>query len=203
MGDRVIEPSEIIVDQEPVFKEDAVRVNPWLRFLGRFFDYTLFLALLWGLRHLFEGHYPFGKFEYLIPFEYFVWIPIEALLYFSIGTTPGKFLLGTKLQWAKKKKPDYFAALKRSFSVWFRGIGMGIPILNVFCLLVAYQKLKVFGIASWDRDDQVKVTHRPIGIWRIWLAILLTMSGLLLYYSDKNAKVKSETAKQGQSGRIF
>ncbi len=203
MADKVVEPSEIIVDVDEVFKkEDVSHVNPWIRFIGRFFDYSLFVCCLWLLRYFLGGHFPFGKFEYLIPFEYFVWIPIEALLYFSIGTTPGKFLLGTKLVWGKNKRPDYFTALKRSFSVWFRGMGMGIPVINVFCLMVAYQKLKLFGLTSWDRDDQVKVTHRPIGIWRMWLAILLTLAGLLFYYSNKNTAVQAQ-AKKGESGRVF
>ncbi len=201
MADRVVEPSEIIVDQEKVVKEDIIHVNPWIRFIGRFFDYSLFFLLLWCLRHFFQGHFPFGKFEYLIPFEYFVWIPIEALLYWTLGTTPGKILLGTKLIWRNKKKPDYMTALKRSFSVWFRGLGMGIPILNVFCLLVAYQKLKVFQTTSWDRDDQIKVSHRPIGSWRIVLALLVILFGFFFYYSDKNKTMQSEKGKA--SGRVF
>lgn len=198
MTDRVVEPSEIIVDRENPTRENISHVNPWLRFLARFFDYSLFFLVLWSLRHFFHGNFPFGKYEYFIPFEYFVWIPVEALLLWAFGTTPGKFLLGTKLLWKGKKKPDYLTALKRSFSVWFRGFGMGIPVINFFCLLVAYQKLKLFRITSWDRDDQVLVTHHPIGSWRVWVSLIVIVSSLFFYYSDKNKALKPDRSASGR-----
>src|SRR3990167_10271102 len=131
---RVVEPSEIIVEGRVGAKESAAHVNPWLRLIARFFDYSLFMLVLWGLRVYFRGQLPLGHFEQLIPFEFFVWIPIEALLLSTLGTTPGKWFLRTQLKQGKKKTMDYLTALRRSFSVWFRGLGMGIPIVNAFCL---------------------------------------------------------------------
>lgn len=199
MKDRVVEPSEIFVEGERRREENVVRANPWVRFLGRFFDYTLFFLLLWALRQFLQGHFPFGQYEYFIPFEFFVWIPIEALILRLFGTTPGKWLVGTHLNWAGKKKPDYMTALKRSFSVWFRGLGMMIPVINLFCLFVAYHKLKVFQITSWDRDDRILVTHRPVARWRLGLAALVITAGLLFYYSEKNKTLQAEK----RSGRVL
>lgn len=179
--DDVIEPSEIIIEGKSEPKRHPVPVNPWLRFLARFFDYSLFFLLLLGLQYTFRGQSPFGKYEHLIPFEFFIWIPFEALFLFLWGKTPGKWFLGIELK--PKRKFDYMSALKRCFAVWFRGLGMGIPIINCLCLLVAYQRLKLFKTTSWDRDDQIQVIHHPIARWRLISAAIITLFGLLFYYS--------------------
>ncbi len=191
MSDRVIEPSEIILEHPNQPKENITQVNPWIRCIARFFDYSLFFLLLLSTRKLFHGQLPFGKLERLIPFEFFVWIPIEALLLWSLGTTPGKFFLKTKLKAGKKGKLDFLAALRRSFAVWFRGLGMGIIGLNFFCLMIAYNKLKLFKITSWDRDDHIQVTHYPIGKWRLYLAVFVAVAGILYYYREKNLELKN------------
>jgi hypothetical protein len=191
MSERVIEPSEIILEHPNQPKENITLVNPWIRCIARFFDYSLFFLLLLITRKLFHGQLPFGKFERLIPFEFFVWIPIEALLLCTLGTTPGKFFLKTKLKWGKKNRLDFWTALRRSFAVWFRGLGMGIIGLNFFCLMIAYNKLKLFKITSWDRDDHIQVTHYPIGKWRLYLAVFVAVAGILYYYREKNNELQN------------
>ena len=68
MKDKVIEPSEIIIEQEYV-KTKPTRVNPWIRFIARFVDYSLFFQILLMLRKLFHGHLP-GLLLYLLLFHY-------------------------------------------------------------------------------------------------------------------------------------
>lgn len=189
MHDRVIEPSEIIVEQPGKATENISQVNPWIRCIARFFDYSLFFLLLLSSRKLFHGQLPFGKYEHLIPFEFFVWIPIEALFLSTLGTTPGKFFLKTKLKHGKRHRLEFNVAVRRSFSVWIRGLGLGIPVLNFFCLLNAFNKLKLFHTTTWDRDDHITVTHYPIGRWRIYAAVLVAVVGILYYYGQKNLEI--------------
>lgn len=198
MSERVIEPSEIVVEMAHKPKENITHVNPWIRCLARYVDYSLFFLLLLASRKLFNGQLPFGKYEHLIPFEFFVWVPIEAFLLSAWGTTPGKFFLKTKLKAGKKAKLDYMNALRRSFSVWFKGLGMGIIGLNFFCMLMAYNRLKMFHIASWDRDDHIAVTHYPIGRWRIYLAVFVATAGILYYYSEKQREIKALSLSETQ-----
>jgi uncharacterized RDD family membrane protein YckC len=181
MDDRVIEPSEIIVEQPNGPRENITHVNPWIRFLARFIDYSLFFMVLQFL----PRGISVGSYEHLVPFEFFLWIPIEALLLCKWGKTPGKWFLKTRLKQGKREKLDFMTALRRSFSVWFRGLGMWIPGINFFCLLIAYNKLKLLQMTSWDRDDHVVVTHYPIGRWRIYVAVFVALSGLFYYYSEK------------------
>ncbi len=186
MKEKIIEPSEIIIDRHGLPKDQISRVNPQIRFIARFFDYSLFLLVLLFFQILFKASFPFGLFEYLIPFEFVCWIPIEALLLSTWGTTPGKFLLKTKLQQGRKAKLDFFTALKRSYHVWFRGLGMGIPIINILCMLVASSKLRVFGMTSWDREDNISVFHHSIPLWRVIFASIVIFCSFFGYYAHKH-----------------
>ena len=85
-------------------------------------------------------------------------------------------------------------ALRRSFSVWFRGLGMGVIGLNFFCLMIAYHKLKLLHITSWDRDDRIQVTHYPIGRWRIYFAAFVAAAGILYYYREKGKELDARAA---------
>ncbi len=62
---------------------------------------------------------------------------------------------------------------------------MGIPLINAICLLVAYQKLKIFKMTSWDRDNHFQVFHRPISKFRLGFAAFIAVFGLLFYFQQK------------------
>ena len=189
MKQKVIEPSEILINEDGTIRDKPAPGNPWLRFLARMVDYALFFMALFAIS--------WGRIESasIVPFEYFLWIPVEAAFLRWLGTTPGKWLLGIKLQQGRILRLDYITALRRSFNVWFRGLGMGIPFINIICMLVAFQRLKLFKITSWDRDDHIHVSYRNIGKWRIVLAVLIAVLGLGYYFSEKHEVLqKKETA---------
>ena len=183
---KAIEPSEIIIDGQGLPKEKVAQVNPQIRLMARFFDYALFLICLWALRFFFQGSFPLGLFEHMIPFEFFAWIPIEALLLSTWGTTPGKFLLKTSLRQGRREKLLFTAALKRSFNVWFRGLGMGIPVINILCMLVASSKLRMTGMTSWDREDNITISHAPVAQWRLVFVTIVIFLSFLGYYTNKH-----------------
>ena len=186
MGDKVIDPSEIIIDKAGTVKEDSFHANPWVRLLARFFDYGWFFLLLWAGRYFLHGHLPFGKFESFIPFEFFVWIPVEAILLTLWGSTPGKYFLKIKLRQGRRFKLNFRTAIKRSFNVWLRGLGMMIPVINGFCLLVAYYRLKTFLTTTWDKEENIVVSHSPIAKWRIVASAAFAFGALLFYFKAKS-----------------
>jgi hypothetical protein len=63
-------------------------------------------------------------------------------------------------------------ALKRSLAVLFRGLGLGIPFLNIITLTVAYRTLLRNGQTSWDYDFGCLISHQPISVLR-WVAIAI------------------------------
>src|SRR3990167_7840712 len=185
MNEKIIDPSEIIIEKSGTIKENLIRANPWTRFLARFFDYVFFILILWGARALLHVRPISSQYESFVPFEFFIWIPIEAILLSTLGTTLGKFLLKIKLRQGRRFRLDFRTAIKRSFNVWLRGLGMMIPIINGICLLVAYNRLKVFQMTTWDREDHIAVSHAPIGRWRVIVSALITVAVFVMYFNGK------------------
>ena len=173
----VIEPSEILTGESRRQGVKPAHVNPWLRLAARFFDYALFFTLL---RFAIGTPAALPPFEHWIPIEYFAWIPIEAVLLWSWGTTPGKWLLKTKLTPAEKKF-SFEKALRRSATVWFKGLGMAIPFLNFFFMLLSYQQLRLHCAASWDRSEKTVITHEPVPPWRFYSVSALAIIGMIFY----------------------
>ena len=55
-------------------------------------------------------------------------------------------------------------ALRRSFRVWWEGIGCGFPLLAPVLIAVAYEKLAQNQETDWDFAQDVLVTHGPPGV---------------------------------------
>ena len=153
--------------------------RPWHRLAARMFDYAIWglvLALLLSqLRAL--GVIPEAAAYWLThPFLAPVvitasWMPIEALLITSVGTTPGKWLFGIYLQFSISDayaRRDTSAQLMRGFKraghVWFEGVACGFPLLAPILVAVAYEKLAENQETDWDFAADCLVTHGPAGV---------------------------------------
>ncbi len=160
--------------------------RPWQRLASRVFDYAIWglvLALLLSeLRGL--GAVPtdlaFWLGHPLIAPILITgsWVPIEGLLIASIGTTPGKWLFGVFLQFSisdayarRDTKAQLDRALRRSFRVWWEGVGCGFPLLAPVLIAVAYENLAQNQETDWDFAQDVLVTHGPP-------AVLNTVTGV-------------------------
>lgn len=180
MTQRVIDPSEIIVEKVGAPRENITHVNPWIRLLSRFFDYALFCLTLLSVEkytgwHLFSSSW--------ISIEFLLFVPVETLLLATWGTTPGKWIFKTTLRHKHQHKLDFPTALRRSFAVWLRGMGLGVPVLNAICMLASYNRLRLRKITSWDAEEEIRVTHYPLPKWRLPFALFIAFGGLLFYYS--------------------
>jgi len=110
----------------------------------------------------------------------FAWIFMESLLLSTFGTTPGKWLFKTRVLLAIGEKPNYSAALSRSFKVWWRGLGVGFPIVSLITLIMAHNNLTKNSITSWDNDDGFVVMHERIGPLRIIFALMFFLGFMVL-----------------------
>lgn len=181
MTRKVVEPSEIFMTEESSYSKPPL-ANPSVRFLARCVDYSLFFVFLWILKTFFQIQFSSNALEKFIPLEFFSWIPFEAFFLKIFGKTFGKWFLNIEMRFNRKKRPDWVMALRRSISVWFRGLGMGLPVVNFFCLLVAYQRLKVTQTTSWDRDDHIEIIHHHLPKWRLIVAAVFSVLGFCLYF---------------------
>ena len=90
-----------------------------------------------------------------------------------LGTTPGKFLLNIHFSLKDDKKIKFTQALSRSFKVWWRGLGIGIPIITLGTLITCYKNLKKMGETHWDRNGGFVVEHGEISLVRVILVVFL------------------------------
>jgi len=170
--------------------------RPWQRLAARIFDYAIWglvLALLLSeLRGLglvppdlafWVGH------PLLAPMLITgTWVPVEALLIASIGTTPGKWLFGVFLQFSisdayarRDTRAQLDRALRRSFRVWWEGVGAGFPLLAPVLIAVSYEKLAQNQETDWDFAQDVLVTHGPPGVLNTLTGVCGLAAMLWLY----------------------
>ena len=132
--------------------------HPWLRYLARHTDtilFAVFLALFFGDSGLFSGSEEFWGSLVIM----FLWIFVEAVFLAMIGTTPGKWLFNISVVNNNGSKLTFSSALNRSFMVWIKGLGLGIPLVSLFTMYSSYSELQKNGITSWDKDDNHIVRH--------------------------------------------
>lgn len=159
---------------EPVqIEATVVQVRPWVRYWARMMDIYL-ISIVVGVTigviapdALNEK----GADQLFGLACIFAWVFVESLLLSTIGTTPGKWLLRTRLIPPAGTALSYSIALSRSFKVWWRGLGIGFPLVGFFTMIVAHGNLTKNGITSWDKDDGFTVVHHRIGPLRIIVAV--------------------------------
>lgn len=176
--------------------ESSSTVRPWIRFWARVIDYQCFGWVLIPVVFIAAQLAPqftrsvFGSVhrdEFMVWSSLFItmfWVPVESMLLSSVGTTPGKWLLNVKISRHGTAIP-FESALRRSLSVWYRGLGLGLPLVSLCTLCFARDKLQKNGITSWDKDEGFTVEHDTIGVTRGAVAILFLASMLLLQSAMK------------------
>ena len=171
----------------PKTEASVAQVRPWVRYWARAIDTylaTIVIGFIIGILNpdvsdeTVETVKNSEKFFGLIVL--FVWVFLESLLLSTIGTTPGKWLLKTRIITHSGAKPNYSTALTRSLKVWWRGLGIGFPIATLITLNVAHKKLKKDGVTSWDHDGRFTVMHEKIGGLRVFITIIIVMGVSLL-----------------------
>ena len=183
-------PSAPFVQAESLVPE-ASKPRPWVRYWARMID-IYFIAIFAGIAvGLYDESVIQAKyFDRLISIgSIFLWIFVEAMFLSTFGYTFGKWLLGVEVLSSNGMRMGYKQAMSRGLKVWWRGLGIGIPLISFFTLLIAHAKLKADGITTWDKDDGNIVIHHNIGIAKTIISILVILGvfSLSIYGIVKNA----------------
>ena len=166
-------PRAMSITQGDSIVAPTTAVRPWIRFWARYLDIIIFSFASGIFLEIFAPSLLNSSEFFLTILILFVWIFVEATLLSSWGTTPGKWLLRVNLNGSGGGKMDFSGVLNRSFAVWFRGLGLGIPIVSFFTLISAHNYLKKENATSWDRDGNFTVSHGKVGIIRSIVAIII------------------------------
>ena len=103
---------------------------------------------------------------------------LEPLLLCTLGTTPGKWLMGLRLRYHRYyegvDKPTFRQALFRTLHVWFQGCGMGIGLFTLIGYVCGYLRANRGDEQPWDYDWEYTADEDVSGI-----AVCLLLAGLL------------------------
>ena len=159
--------------EEPYDRSQEDQRRPWVRYWARMMDVMLFglpCGIIIGFIHEPLLELPDVIFGIIIMFLY---VFVEPIMLSAWGTTPGKALLNVRLRKADGDKLSYGEALRRSVNVWVRGLGLGIPIVSLFTLMNAYNRLAKEGMTSWDEEGDFRILHRLVGAGRVILTVIV------------------------------
>jgi hypothetical protein len=185
------------------YEPSGSQSRPWIRWASRIFDLYLF-SFLTGI--ILELLYPSALTK--IPdkiwevFLIFIYVFVEPVMLCSWGTTPGKELLRIRLRRQNGTKLSYSQALSRSFSVWIKGLGLGIPLVSLFTLVSSYNHLTKKGVTTWDRDGNFSVSHRVISPVRGTIIVLFFIIGALFWSGLDMSNMLGAIGTRGEDLRL-
>jgi uncharacterized RDD family membrane protein YckC len=161
----------------------------WVRFWARTFDMYLFFLVAGIVLAIFTPQAVLNLNDYLLGMLLlFIWVFVESLLLSTFQTTPGKWLLRTRIALASGERITYPKALARSLKVWIRGWAIGIPLLSLAALIMSSVSIARNGITSWDREEGFVITHEKIGTVRVLATMLFFGFYLLLIFQAERVK---------------
>lgn len=165
---------------------EDTKPHPWLRWIARGFDSWIFSLSI--------GFVGVGALAFTVPaaaawveaMPFLLWLVIwpvgmvllEAFILSVKGTTPGKWLFGMRVAHRSGGAPTFPVALRRTALVWWRGLGLNLPLVSLVTMIAAHLNLTNEGETSWDRDTGLVVSHRRMSIGRAALALV---TGVLLF----------------------
>jgi uncharacterized RDD family membrane protein YckC len=184
-------------------EQDYPLAKRWPRFFARIFD-------IWWISLLFTFVGAFFLSRYSAGFVKFINSPgsgqvvqivtlpvvmiIDALLYKAFGNTPGKALLGIAVKTPECKNLSFDQYLGRNFSMWVRGFGLGIPLVNLFTMGAQSGRLGKGLPASYDEKPGYFVRAKPTH-WARIVAFTFAFASLLVVISVLNIMDKEADNK--------
>lgn len=182
-GESVTE-EEAEKDQE----EDVVMVvpYPYVRFLGRMADVmmhmTLYLAVLRIFGLAFSPDFLPGSYEALL----YLCLPmvlIETAFVATLGTTPGKAMLGVSVRDYRGSRLSFSTAFRRSLFVMVLGLGCFAPSLMVLALFFSWWWVRRFGFTPWDRKlGTTDVLNDSLTLRKVVMTLVLIILCLQIMY---------------------
>lgn len=173
------------VYSEPVNRE----MHPFRRYFARMLDHYLLDAVLTLLAVTVLG-WRSGDTVLFTILGYLVWwirIPVNAAFLHFFGTTPGKLVMGIRIEDISQGKMDFESAMRREFQVLGWGQGFGIPLVSLIMMgRCLYLSLK-YGPDAISWDDEVNLTY-PRWDWKrklmipcvVGIGILIEFAGIYM-----------------------
>lgn len=164
--------------------------HPWLRFFARCADYAIYTLLLYIGYHLILGNKPNFSILFqvcLLLASTVLMFIVEPMLLSTLGTTPGKWLLGISITRNEGGKLSYRDAFWRTVKMFQYGQGYHIPLYNLYCYWCCREDLQKDQLLLWDEKYNCayhvrgsKIVH-GIAYILVAVAILIGETAILSY----------------------
>ena len=175
------QPEGLDEGQEWLKSRNPNYVRPWIRYWARSTDIALCFLIAGSLSSIVWPEMLELNDAVVTMIVLAIWVVIEPWFLSTWGTTPGKALFRIRIaKLDTGRKLNYSEAFHRAANVWYRGFGLGIPIINLVTLIVAYKRLMKSGVTSWDQQSNTVIAHSEIGMGRTFLIILIWLGFFLL-----------------------
>ena len=110
----------------------------------------------------------------------------EAFSIAIFGTTWGKAFYKLQVRTSTGGMLNFTQSQKRSWLIFFRGLGFGFIFLTFFTALIAYGNLDKEGATTWDRDGGFVVTAQPLNWRRALIGFCLSIFIIISFYAHLN-----------------
>ncbi|HQJ96817.1 MAG TPA: DnaJ domain-containing protein, partial [Candidatus Cloacimonas sp.] len=178
---------------------EMLKPRPWPRYFARSIDIFLggaIVALVWSYIHVSSYYTIIERVnEYLLSaILYGIWIFVESFITSITATTPGKWIFNLYVLDKFGSKLDYKTALKRNLLVFYRGLGLGIPIVTLFTLLNAHSRVVTSVFASWDIDCGTVVISKKASTPKTVASVLLVIALItgVVYLETYQSNIESQ-----------
>ena len=154
--------------------------HPFRRFAARAFDTTLVTIIIGAVMRL-AFRINIGKDIKMMAYcEIIFWLfemMIEPLLLSTIGTTPGKYIMGVKVRDMKTKgKLDIKQAYVRTLKLAWQGFGFMIPIYTLFKRAMSFMRCKINDTMPWDTGIDVELSDEAPARLIICIIVIIALN---------------------------
>jgi uncharacterized RDD family membrane protein YckC len=160
-------------------------IAPWRRYFARLFDITFFgLAGFFALGFISYSLVPVAADAFFSGLNPIVDMILTALMGFIlsgfvmglVGSTIGKAIFGIRVRNLNGQTIGPINGLMRDLDAYVRGAALGIPLVSLIPVYMAWSKLKKQGTTFWDQGRYI-VTYRKSSGYQTTLTII----GIILY----------------------
>lgn len=162
-------------DQEPFVP------CPWKRFLARMLDITLCELIFWFiwtviLKQVMGKGLGYDLLNAVAGMA--LMLVLEPLLLACLGTTPGKWIFGLYVSDQDGKKLSYSVGMRRTTKILIWGMGLQIPLFDIYRLYRSYKTYVNGRGLSWDRegDSQTEVFCQEKKTWKTAAGFILILA---------------------------
>ena len=184
--DQVEQSSDNLAGQWQEIKKDTYpKGRPFIRYLARLFDLSLFSLFLIIFVSIFSPKFVVHSSPiFIFILSLCLYILVEALILSIFGNTLGKSILNARIRTINGEPINFFTALKRSIFVTAAGMGFGVPLINFICFYFSYFDLKRNGKSTWDQQIGTVVLYGQVNTSRIFFVsifpIALLIAGIVI-----------------------